>query len=243
MKAVAVQIEQLMARARRCETQLLESAARQRRLRDLQSWQARRLASTYDDLRQQPRYRQALEFFLSDLYGPGDFSLRERQLARAWRHLQRALPATLMEALARAVELQVLTLELDLAMVAALPPGPITAANYRAAYCAVGRRSERERQIELIIRIGQDLDGAVRRRWVGLALRAAHLPAHAAGFAALQDFLERGYAAFQAMQGSAGLLKLISEREHELMEALLSAADAQGPASLDWCGPASAGSA
>jgi hypothetical protein len=225
MKAAGLEIDPLMARARRCETQLLESITRQRRLRDLQSWQAQRLAHTYDDLRQQLRYQFALEFFLSDLYGPGDFSLRDRQLARAWRHLQRALPATLMEALSRAVELQVLTLELDLAMVAALPAETITASSYRVAYRVVDRRGERERQIDLIIRIGQDLDGAVRRRWVGLALRAAHLPAHAAGFGALQDFLERGYAAFQAMRGAAGLFEVVSQREHSLMAALLSGAD------------------
>jgi hypothetical protein len=227
MKAVAPDIDGLMARARRCETQLQESAALQRRLRDLQGWQAERLASTYDDLRRQPRYQQALEFFLSDLYGPSDFSLRDRQLARAWRHLRRALPPSLMEALARAVELQVLTLELDLAMAAALPAGAITVSSYRTAYGVVDCRGERERQIELIIRIGQDLDAAVRRRWVGLALRAARLPAHAAGFGALQDFLERGYAAFQAMQGAAALLEAIEERERCLMTALLSGVDGE----------------
>jgi hypothetical protein len=209
-------------------------AALEWRLRELQAWQAARLAATYSDLRLEPRYQRALDFFLSDLYGPADFRLRDRQLARAWRSLQRALPGYLGEALDRAVELQALTAELDLAMAQALPPGPITANLYGAAYRAVDQRNARQHQIELIVGIGRDLDRAARRRWTGLALRAAHLPAHAAGFGALQDLLERGFSAFQAMRGAEGLLSLIAEREQDVMRALLSACDLQALANNHW---------
>ena len=34
-------------------------------------WQSRRLNATYADLGQEPRYARAIEFFQTDLYGPG----------------------------------------------------------------------------------------------------------------------------------------------------------------------------
>jgi hypothetical protein len=65
----------------------------------------------------------------------------------------------------------------------------------------------------------------VRRKWVGIALHAAHAPARAAGFSALQDFLERGYRAFTGMDDARVLLVAIRDRETRIMEALLSDRD------------------
>ncbi len=53
----------------------------------LNAWQAERLARTYADLRVDPRYKPATEFFLSDLYGPKDFTERG---FRAYRHMNGA---------------------------------------------------------------------------------------------------------------------------------------------------------
>ncbi|HSQ73148.1 MAG TPA: hypothetical protein VLM87_12070, partial [Rubrivivax sp.] len=50
------------------------------RLRSLARFQASRLAATYADLRESPRYRDAVEFFLTDLYGPQDLSARDEQV-------------------------------------------------------------------------------------------------------------------------------------------------------------------
>jgi len=223
MSAVVLQqVEQLLERARQYELEASAQPQRARQLSALRAWQTQRLLRTYADLRRERRYAGAVEFFFSDLYGPKDFSERDRELARAWSHFRRALPQSMLRVLAQAVELQVLTAQLDLALVAALPVGEVSAAAYAAAYRAVGRRDQRRRQIELIVGVGEVLDRAVRRAWIGLALRAAHAPAHAAGFGVLQDFLERGFAAFREMNGAARLLGCIRERESRLMEALLS---------------------
>jgi hypothetical protein len=191
------------------------------RLRELRSWQAERLSRTYRDLRREPRYAPGVEFFLSDLYGPTDFTGRDRDMMRAWRYLKRSLPATALEALGRAIELEVLTAELDQAMVEALPQGALDEAQYAKAYRAVQRRDARRRQIDLVIAAGEDLERSVRHAWLGALLRAAHGPAHAAGFGALQDFLERGYGAFRQMGSARKLLDAIRDRETALMEALL----------------------
>ena len=214
-------LDELLTRKRGLEAPSFRAADFVARLRELQSWQTARLARTYQDFHEDPRYSPAVEFFLSDLYGPQEFSHRDRDLARAWRHLKRALPAAAMKVLGQAIELDVLTLELDHAMVSALGATRVIEATYAAAYRTVDDQALRTRQIDLIINVGEDLDRIVRRAWLGPLLKAAHVPAHAAGFGALQDFLERGYHAFRRMRGAEGLLKVIRERETRFMQSML----------------------
>lgn len=190
-------------------------------LRELRTWQAARLASTYGDLLHDPECVDAVKFFLTDLYGPQEHTRRDQDLARAWSVLSRTLPRSALGLLERAIELQTLTAQLDEAMAQQLAAGPVTQESYAAAYRAVGRPEARRRQIELVLTIATDLERVVRHAWVGLALRAARVPAHAAGFGALQDFLERGFAAFHRMKDAGRMLSAIRERETRLSAALL----------------------
>lgn len=230
-------IERLLARRRALATGSPATAAVSARLRALRAWQAHRLARTYEDLRGDPRYTQAVEFFLNDLYGPQDFSRRDQELSRAVVPLRSALPASLLAVLASAIELDVLTLELDQGMIGQLGDRPLTEASYAMAYRALGEAATRRRQIELTVSIGAALERLVRHRWIGLALRAAHLPARAAGFGVLQRFLERGFAAFLHMGNAQPLLAAIRERETGLMDRLLAGEPAAG--SLPTSEPAS----
>jgi hypothetical protein len=192
-----------------------------RELSELRAWQAARLASTYGDLLHDPECVDAVKFFLTDLYGPQDHTRRDQDLARAWSILSRTLPRAALGLLERALELQTLTAGLDQAMAQQLAAGPVTQESYAAAYRAVGRPEARRRQIDLVLTIATDLERVVQHAWVGLALRAARVPAHAAGFGALQDFLERGFAAFRRMKNAERMLSAIRERETRLCTALL----------------------
>ena len=69
--------------------------------------------------------------------------------------------------------------------------------------------------------IGQYLDGVVRKPIVRALVHLARGPAHAAGFGGLQEFLERGLAAFERMGGAATFLNTIRDRERQAMVALL----------------------
>jgi hypothetical protein len=135
--------------------------------------------------------------------------------------LQRALPARLLELLGRALELQVLTVELDQQLAAALPSTHIDTDSYAAAYRCVGRVEDRRHQIDLIVRIGHELGSIVQHRWIGLALRTAHRAAQLAGFGTLQQFLERGFEAFVRMGDAEELFGIIRQRETALMTSLL----------------------
>jgi hypothetical protein len=203
------------------------------RLRELRIWQAARLARTYDDLRRDPQCADAIGFFLADLYGVADHTRRDQDLTRAWEPLKRTMPQGALEVLGSALELQVLTAQLDQAMAERLGPGPLSWPAYATAYRAVGRADARRRQIELVVSIGEELERLVRHDWLALALRAARNPARLAGFGALQDFLERGFGAFRNLGDSRRLLAAIQERETRLSAALFSGeevpADIAGP--------------
>jgi hypothetical protein len=190
-----------------------------RRLDALRAWQAARLQATYADLAREPRYVPAIDFFLEELYGSRDATPRDRDLARASGVLERTLPAGALAALEWAIELDVLAQRLDQAMTRVLPPDrAITGESYAAAYRQIGRRDERERQIAALVDLGAFLDRLVRKPGLPLLVRMARRPAHAAGFGALHDVVERGFDAFSRMGGAHEFLATIGMRERQLLE-------------------------
>ncbi|HVW68525.1 MAG TPA: hypothetical protein VHB68_06090 [Steroidobacteraceae bacterium] len=214
-------LDSLLATKRQLDTRISASPAAVRRLAELRRWQAARLAQTYADLRHEPQCREAIEFFLSDVYGPQDLTRRDAAFERAWRPLKRALPAAALKVLGDAIELEVLSAELDQEMMARLADGPVDRLTYEKAYRALGRVRQRRRQIDLVLSIGTDLTRLVDHPAIGLALRAARIPARLSGLDALQDFLERGYHAFRKMTDPQRLLSAIAERETAFMNHLL----------------------
>lgn len=189
----------------------------------LAAWQSKRLNATYADLAREPRYAPAIAFFQTDLYGPGDFSRRDADLARVVPLMIRVLPAGVIGTVSRAMELSTLAHELDRALLANLPPrAPLSVAIYCAAYRALANRSARERQIALIVAIGRALDRYVGKAVARSALAAMRQPARLAGLGALQNLLERGFAAFRHMGGASAFLATVEARETALMNAIFS---------------------
>lgn len=202
--------------------------AARHRLR-LRAWQAARLARTHADLLASPRYGQAAQFFLSDLYGPKDFSSRDEEVERILPLLITMLPASALQTVALAVELDALTEELDSAMVAELcRAGLIEQVDdkaYAAAYRAVGARPERERQIVLIRQTGEALDELARKPLLSGLLRLMRRPAQLAGLADLHEFLDRGFRAFRGMGSAGEFLDSIEDKEKILLSKLFANAD------------------
>jgi hypothetical protein len=192
----------------------------------LRGWQAARFARIYTDLMASDRYRPAAEFFLSDLYGPTDFSERDEELEHFLPAITRILPASAIHTLAVGVELDLLSESLDSAMVGVLLAAGQTAeadigeAAYARAYRACTGRRERERQIELLLQIGDAIDGLTRKPLLRAAIALIKGPAHAAGMGALHDFLDRGFKAFRHMQGATEFLAIIRERETRILARL-----------------------
>lgn len=190
-----------------------------RQLRRLQKWQSKRLLRSHADLHADRRYRLAVEFFFNELYGR-DARRRDSDMIKVQRAMERLLPREGLEALCLAVQLETLSQELDAEVARALPAGAITVERYADAYRAAGRRRDRERQIALTGEIGEYLDGVVRKPMVRALVKLARGPAHAAGFGLLQEFLERGLDAFEAMHGAGHFLATVREREQRAMDRL-----------------------
>ena len=203
----------------------------------LAGWQAERLRHTYADLLATSRYRLAVEFFLTDLYGARDFSDRDEGVERVYPLMARVLPASAIETIALGIELHALSQELDLDMVAILwgelgVTDRLDAETYAEAWRRCHNEPQRRRQIALVTEVGLALDDVVFRPMVYNAVRMARGPARMAGLSALQDFIERGFEAFRHMKGSEVFLDTIETRETRILEAIL----AGRPAS-DWAPP------
>lgn len=219
--ATATQLVRQLELARSQHEERAASPELAARLDQLAAWQAARLSATYADLAQQERYAPAIEFFQSDLYGAGDYSRRDADLARVVPIMTHVLPESVIRTVAGAMELSVLSHDLDRRMLGRLAArSRLSVAAYCDAFRALANRNEREHQIALIVEIGRALDRYVNKPLVASTLAAMRHPARAAGLGALQAFLERGFAAFGHMGGARTFLATIQSRETELMNAI-----------------------
>ena len=186
----------------------------------LRIWQAARLARTHADLLENPRYASTALFFLSDIYGPKNLSRHEEEVRRILPIMKQVLPVPGLETVSDAIELNALSESLDADMVATLKKKVLTLSeeDYVKAYRIVGRRLDRERQIQLIAHLGKSLDKFTRKPFIGAALSMMRKPAVLAGLSDLQTFLERGYQAFRTMKGGEEFLEKITSREQALLE-------------------------
>jgi hypothetical protein len=188
----------------------------------LKRWQTARLMKTYADLSANPRYRQATSFFVGDLYGPKDFSARDAAMLSIVPVMARVLPSKAVETAALSIEVEALSEDLDHRLAAALPDGDITEEAYARAYRSTATPEERLRQIRLMVEVGHRLEALVRWPFIYRTLKLMRAPARLAGLANLQDFLERGFLAFRAMDGAQEFLATVEQRETGILNRLFS---------------------
>ena len=194
-------------------------------LSGLQRWQSRRLARSYDDLLQAPDSQAATRFFLSDLYGDHDVSLRDREMERVMPMMQRILPPAMLMIAADAIELAVLSHALDLRVAEQLALKGIDEAgidvrSYAAAYRAAGHRRLRQRQIRRIESVGLALGDAVNQPWIARLLKLARGPARLAGLHELHRFLERGFDSFGQLHDVPAFMSRLCGNERLVSEQL-----------------------
>ncbi len=219
-------IEALARALRAARDPELDPRNREPWLPHLQRWQADRLAQSFADLARDARFSRATQFFLQDLYGEQDVAWRDRDIVRILPTMRKWLPAQLLEVVARALELDLLTHRLDLAAAHALAVAEVGApridvGRYARAYRASSTREERENQLRLLLAVGSDLDRLAHKPVLGTLLKIARAPAKAAGLARMQGFLEAGFSACKAMgRDGEEFLSTIGRRESAALEKL-----------------------
>jgi len=189
---------------------------------DVKRFQALRFRATYADLLQSPRYRRAAEFFLKELYGDGDYAQRDQQFARIANTIARLFPQAVVETAASLAEVHALTEQLDDLMAAQwLLAGKVSPhARYIACWRRVADRPARNRQLQVVLQLGRELDRLTRMRGLRSLLKMMRAPASAAGLSSLQGFLEAGFDAFADMKGAREFLALVESRESAWIAAL-----------------------
>jgi hypothetical protein len=207
--------------------ELREAQAARPGLRDavvgIKVLQARRFAGTYADILSGGPYSAAARFFLEELYGDRDFAERDAQFARIAGAIERFFPSAVVQTAVNLAKLHALTEALDHAMAVAWiasEPSMPEAARYVSAWREVGRRDEREAQLSDVLAIGGEMARLTRTPGLRTMLRMMRGPAHAAGLASLQGFLEAGFDTFAAMakgDGARTFLGIIEERESQLI--------------------------
>ena len=167
-------------------------------------------------------YAEAVDFIVSDLAGVG-VSKRDRDIERATPVIVRSLPTHPLETAAAAVELNARALEINLGICRALMvdgglPDPITERAYCVACRDAAELDDCLELIHLIAGLGETLDKLVRVPVIGMTLRAMRAPAHAAGFGALQEFLETGFTRFHAISDVENFLHELETRSVAIFE-------------------------
>lgn len=192
-------------------------------------FQAQRFAATYADLLAGGPYRDAARFFLDELYGDKDYSQRDAQFSRIAGALQTFFPKQVVAIAVSLALLHALTEELDHSMGAQWLSKSKAAKmseseRYENAWRAVGRRADRDAQLNDVIEVGDELDKLTRATGLRMMLKMMRRPAHAAGLSSLQEFLETGFDTFAQMngrgKGAQEFLAIVRKRESELIEAL-----------------------
>ena len=189
----------------------------------LQRWQQKRLARTFDDLIQQDAYRPAVNFFLTELYGGLDFRERDLEMSKVMPVMRRFLPDKVLYIMSEAFELQAVSLEFDMEMAGymdRLDNPNLDMDRYCEVYRACSDKPGRERQVLLIRKLGYDLDRLVNKPLVNTLVRLLRGPAHAAGFGKLQEFLESGLGSFRALKDVQFFNEAIYQREWNSMQNL-----------------------
>lgn len=191
----------------------------------LKQLQARRFAGTYADLLAAGPYGPAARFFLEELYSDRDYADRDAQFARIASAVERLFPRDVAETAAGLARLHALTESLDHGMARAARFGEDDdVAAYVRAWKLVGRREDRQQQLETVISIGAELSRLTRTPGLRLMLKMMRGPASAAGMSSLQRFLEAGFDTFGAVArmpgGAERFLATIRDREQQLMHLL-----------------------
>lgn len=226
-KTLAAQFRRQIRRSNALHLEYLSDKALLENYDRFTLWQLEYLLPFFRDLYVREGYEQAIDFTMSDLAGIG-ISSRDRDLERAAPAITTLLPLRALETIAAAAEMNARILEVNLGIFRHLLdgkrlPDPITEIEYCTACRAASSLEECVELVHLVTGLGRTLESLVRIPMIGVTLRAMRLPAHAAGFAALQAFLENGYRTFRKIPDIPHFLIEIETRMTEVFELIYTA--------------------
>lgn len=221
-KKAASQFRRFMRRSNELHVEYLDNAQLLKNYDRFANWQLEYLLPFFSDLYDQEGYADAIDFVMSDLAGVG-ISSRDRDLERAAPAITSMLPLAALATIASAAEMNAKVLEVNIGICRCLADGndlptEITERDYFAACRKASSLEECVELVHLITGLGKTLKTLVHVPMLGMLLRAMRGPAHAAGFGALQEFLEKGYGTFKNIPDIDHFLDEIESRMVAIFE-------------------------
>jgi hypothetical protein len=221
-KAAAARFRRYIRRSNELHAEYLEDAHLLQNYQRFAEWQLDYLLPFFNDLYAQEGYAEAIDFTMSDLAGIG-ISNRDRDLERAAPAITTMLPLPALETIAAAAEMNARVLEINISICRCLLvgndlPAHITAIDYCVACRKASSLQDCVELVHLITGLGKTLKSLVEIPIIGMTLRAMRTPAHAAGFGALQEFLEKGYFTFRQIPDIDHFLGEIETRMIDIFE-------------------------
>lgn len=192
-------------------------------IRAVQAWQCKRLMTSHQDMYKQTKFKPAVTFFVNELYGPKDFSQRDKDIARVAPKMAKLLPESALQSLVSALHLNELSFELDFDLAKKLKNqginrDDINRNTYLDAYRACDNRATRQQQINFIEVLGKDLAEVVKMRGISALLLLSRKPAKLAGVQSLHEFIETGFKAFKNLGNVDDFILPIVRFEQDLMK-------------------------
>jgi hypothetical protein len=200
--------------------EIAEKAELMTTIKVVQSWQCKRLLVSHQHMYQQQRFRPAVEFFINELYGPNDFSQRDKDIARIVPKMSTFLPQKALQSLASALHLNTLSFELDFELAKKLVNTEINSDTYAKAYISCDNLANRQQQIDYIRTLGNDLADVVKMKGIASLLYISRKPAKMAGVLALHEFLEKGFKSFKNLGNVEDFITPLVNKEREIMQQL-----------------------
>lgn len=187
----------------------------------LQALQSQRLRRDLADLAAEPQYQKIGDFFFEEIYGPRDYTARDKQ-AHQIHKLVHWVPGMTSQDVEPVLALLELTDKLDdeitTLLMAQGAPLDFDEAIYERVYRLADNHEERVLQIELVITALGNVHRLCRRRLLGVALQSSQGLAHAAGMGDIHRFLRVGYQAIRPVRDITRLLTTIGTRERERLD-------------------------
>ena len=221
-KAAATRFRRNIRRSNELHAEYLDDERLLKNYDGFTNWQLEYLLPRFSDLHAKEGYAEAIDFTVSDLAGIS-ISSRDNDLERAAPAITNLLPLRALETISIATEMNARILEANIRICRQLQvgndlPDPISETEYCIACREASSFDECMEIIHLVSGLGGTLKTLVKVPMIGITLRAMRVPAYAAGFAALQEFLESGYLTFRQIPDIEHFLVEIEQRATEVFE-------------------------
>ncbi|TXD97535.1 hypothetical protein ES754_00675 [Psychrobacter frigidicola] len=200
-----------------------EDTELQSKLVEVQAWQRARLQRTHSDLFEQPKNKPMADYFLTQLYGGGEFKLLAEQLERILpkaKKLERLAKETVLETGSMAIQAAILAIELDMHLAQWLVSKdlPVDEKNMLAAYQAVDESDERRVQInnlkDVCYRTDKYLNSFVLKKVFAMAKSTAY--SH--NYQPMYDFIDAGFKAMKPLDSVTGFIEPFCKREMKIID-------------------------